>query len=293
MCLYFSAIGFSDIRWRVLSMQKIFTSSGCASFCFWCSTLFTAVVAFWMEILDSIKAHAHWRPCAYLKCISGLHRLEKLTFSWCIQVLDLVPKCCPDKKARNGINFSFPSLCCWMQMHGYLAWVFSMCWLGSDIIFFYIALLLKRLLFCSKSELTRNGHESDILCSIVVCFVVAISAWLKLAKNAHFCFASVDIKSFRWVSLGVFYCVLGICLYFWDIELSDIDWWASSMQHNFTSYDCTSSAFFLVTVDQKCFWWLLKIDYAYFNFFCNVNGLLMFYSFQCKSSFLNENTEAK
>ena len=141
-----------------------------------------------MEILESIKAHAPWRPCAYLKRVSGLHRLEKLTFSWCIQVLDLVLKCCSDKKARNGINFSFHSLCWCMQMHGLLAWVFSSCALGFRLYYFHNSFLLKNLQFCSKSGLTTNGENLDIFCSIVLRFVIAISAWAETSKKLSFLF---------------------------------------------------------------------------------------------------------
>ena len=116
-----------------------------------------------MEILESIKAHAPWRPCAYLKCVSGLHRLEKLTFSWCIQVLDLVLKCCSDKKARNGINFTFHSLCWWRQMHGLLAWVFSSCGLGFRLHFFHNAFFFEKFAILLQKWIDHEWRESGHL----------------------------------------------------------------------------------------------------------------------------------
>ena len=115
---------------------------------------------------------------------------------------------------------------------------------------------------------------------------------LKSVRSFHFCFASLEIKSSRWKIWGVFWCVLWVCLYLSDIGICDIVWWASSMQYNFSSYNSASFCFFLVNGDQKNFWWLLKIDYSFFKFFCKINWFLMFYSVQCKSSFLNKNTEA-
>ena len=173
-----------------------------------------------------------------------------------------------------------------------MEWVFSSCGLGFRLYFFLNAFLLKRLQFCSKSEVTTNGENLDIFCSILLRFFVAISVWTEISKKWSFCFATMDIKSSRWKIWGVFWFVLWICLYLSDIGFSVIDWWASSMQHNFTSLDCASSAFLFVSGNRNCFWWLLKIDYAFFKFVCNVNWLLMFYSVQCKSSFLNGNTEA-
>ena len=67
---------------------------------------------------------------------------------------------------------------------------------------------------------------------------------LKLARSAHFCFDSVDIKSSRWLIWGMFWCVLWMCLYFSAIGFSDTRWRALSMQYIFTSNGGASFCFF-------------------------------------------------
>ena len=46
-----------------------------------------------MMLMEVVNALARWWPCACLKCVSGLRRLEKtLNFMRCIHVIDLVLK---------------------------------------------------------------------------------------------------------------------------------------------------------------------------------------------------------
>ena len=88
---------------------------------FWCSFPITAIVSFWMIILDSIFSTAFWRICWFLACVeTGLY----LKFSRCILVLDLVLKYCSDIK-KMWINFSFTSVGWWRQFHHYSDRIFS------------------------------------------------------------------------------------------------------------------------------------------------------------------------
>ena len=130
--------------------------------------------------------------------------------------------------------------------------------------------------------------------SVRLCFV-SLSPnlhGLKSARSCHFCFASLDIKSSRWKIWGVFWCVLWIFLYLSDIGFSDIFDELHQCNTTFLPIIVRPSAFFLVSGDQKHFWWLLKIDYSSFKSFCNITWLLIFHSAYCSSSFLNESTEA-
>ena len=77
-------------------------------------------------------------------------------------------------------------------------------------------------------------------------FVVAISAWIEISKKMSLLFRLPGHPVFSMKNLR---CVLWICLYLSDIGFSDIVSWASSMQYNFSSYNCASFCFF------SCKWW--------------------------------------
>ena len=60
---------------------------------FWCTTLYTVLIVLWKLLMEPVDALARWWPCARLKRISVLRRLEKsLKFLRCIHVFDLVLK---------------------------------------------------------------------------------------------------------------------------------------------------------------------------------------------------------
>ena len=59
-------------------------------------------------LLEPVIAHARWCPCACLKCVSGLRRLEKtLNFLRCIHVIDLVLKYGSDINEGNWLQLLF------------------------------------------------------------------------------------------------------------------------------------------------------------------------------------------
>ena len=58
--------------------------------------------------MEPVNAPAHRWPCACLKCVSGLRKLEKfLNFLRCIHVLDLVLKYGPDINGGNWLQLLF------------------------------------------------------------------------------------------------------------------------------------------------------------------------------------------
>ena len=137
------------------------------------------------------------------------------------------------------------------------AWLFGMSFFHVWVrflhcIFFILHFYWNVCSFVPKVNWPRM--ERSWTSSVRLCFVSSSPylRGLKTARNAHFCFASVDIKSSRWKIWGVFWCVLWNCLYLSDIGFCDIVWWASSMQYNFFSYTCASSCFF------SCKWWSKK-----------------------------------
>ena len=44
-------------------------------FCY--STSYTVIVVLWKMLMEPVNALARWWPCAFLKCVSGLRRLEE------------------------------------------------------------------------------------------------------------------------------------------------------------------------------------------------------------------------
>ena len=58
--------------------------------------------------MEPVNAPARWWPCAFLNCVSGLRRLEKiLDFLRCIHVLDLVLKYGSDINEGNWLQLLF------------------------------------------------------------------------------------------------------------------------------------------------------------------------------------------
>ena len=59
-------------------------------------------------LMEPVNAPARWWPCACLKCVSGLRRLEKtLNFLRCIHVIDLVLKYDSDINEENCLQLLF------------------------------------------------------------------------------------------------------------------------------------------------------------------------------------------
>ena len=58
--------------------------------------------------MEPVNAPARWWPCACLKCVSGLRRVEKnLKFLRCKHVINLVLECGSDIKKRNWLQLLF------------------------------------------------------------------------------------------------------------------------------------------------------------------------------------------
>ena len=59
-------------------------------------------------LMEPVNAPACWWPCACLKCVAGLRRLEKtLNFLRCIHVIDLVLKYGSDINENNWLQLLF------------------------------------------------------------------------------------------------------------------------------------------------------------------------------------------
>ena len=109
-------------------------------------------------LMEPVNAPARWWPCACLKCVSGLRRLEKtLNFLRCIDVIDLVLNYGSDINEGNWLQLLFY----FIVLMRIVATVFGMSFFsyvsGFRMKVSRIALLRKRLQLDSKSDLTTNG----------------------------------------------------------------------------------------------------------------------------------------
>ena len=125
---------------------------------FWCSTSYTVLIVFWMLLLEPVDALARWWPCAGLKCVPGLRRLEKTLNFWdAYMSLTWSSNMVQTKMKETGFSFSLNSLCWWVELPPLLEWVFFSCLPGFRLKSSRIALSRKRLQFDSKSDLAMNG----------------------------------------------------------------------------------------------------------------------------------------
>ena len=109
-------------------------------------------------LMEPVNAPARWWPCACLKCVSGVRRLEKtLNFSRWIHVIDLVLKYGSDINEGNWLQLLFYFIVLMGTVASVIGMSFFSCVSGFKLQFSRIALLRKRLQLDSKSDLTTNG----------------------------------------------------------------------------------------------------------------------------------------
>ena len=160
-------------------------------------------------LMEPVNAPARWWPCACLKCVSGLRRLEKiLNFLRCIYVIDLVLKYGSDINEGNWLQLLFY----FIVLLGTVASVtgmsfFQLCFRFSLKISRF-ALLRKRLQFDSKSDLTTNGLIVGFFVEKWLLSLTSYLYGLKFARIAQLLFFFDDIKFFRCLVWGVFWSVL-------------------------------------------------------------------------------------
>ena len=126
---------------------------------FWYSTSYTVIVLLWKMLMEPVNAIACWWPCACLKCVSGLRRLEKKlgffemhTCHWPGAQIWF------RHKWRKLVTASLLLHC----IDGYSCFrywneFFFSCVSGFRLKFSRIALWRKRLQLDSKCDLTTNG----------------------------------------------------------------------------------------------------------------------------------------
>ena len=92
-------------------------------------------------LVRHVNAHAGWWPCACLKCVSGLRRLEKtLNFLRCIHVIDLVLKYGSDINEGDWLQLLFYFIVLMGIVASVIGMSFFSCVSGFTLKFYRIAL---------------------------------------------------------------------------------------------------------------------------------------------------------
>ena len=151
---------------------------------FWYSTSYTVIVLLWKMLMEPFNAPARWWPCACLKCVYGLRRLEKTLNSLrCILVFDLELKYGSDINEGNWLQllFYFIVLVCivasvigmsfFSAVFHVLDWSFSYCTLTE---FFAIGF---------QKWFDHEWFDFGVFCWKMASFVDFISVWTEICKS--------------------------------------------------------------------------------------------------------------
>ena len=160
-------------------------------------------------LMEPIKAPAHRLPCACLKSISGLRRLEKTSnFLRCIHVIDLVLKYGSDINERN-----------WLQLLFYfivlIGIVVSL--IGMSFLQLCFRFQVEVFSYCTLTETYAIGFQKrfdhewidfTVFCWKKASFVDLLSVWTKICKNCSIIVLFWGNQFFRYLVCGVFWSVL-------------------------------------------------------------------------------------
>ena len=142
------------------------------------------MVVLWKMLIEPINAPARWWPCACLKCVSGLRRLEKtLNFLRCINVIDQVLEDGSDINERNWLQLFFYFIALVSIVVSVIGMKFFTCVSCFRLKFSRIALWRERMQLDSKSDLSTKGLILRFLAGKWVFFVDLTSVWTEICKN--------------------------------------------------------------------------------------------------------------
>ena len=150
--------------------------------------------------MEPVNAAARWWPCACLKCVPGLRRLEKtLNFLRCIHVIDLVLKNGSDINERN-----------WLRLLFYLIVLVRIVVSVNGMSFLQLCFrfFIEVLAHCTLTETFAFGFQKyighewidfEVFCWKLVSFINFISVWTETCKNCSHFFFFDDIKIFQFL----------------------------------------------------------------------------------------------
>ena len=177
---------------------------------FWCSTSYTVIIVFWMMLMEPVDAPVCWWPCACLKCVSGLRRLEKN-----LEFFEVHTCHWPGaqiwfgQKWRKLVTAS-PSLLCidWYRCLLHWSVFFLSCVPGFRLKFSRIALWWKRLQVVSENDLALNGLILGFFVRKRLPPSTSYLYGMKSARINQLLIVFDDIKFFWCFVWGVFWSVV-------------------------------------------------------------------------------------
>ena len=167
-------------------------------------------------LMKPVNALARWWPCACLKCVSGLRRLEKtLNYLRCIHVSDVVLKYALD--IHKGI---------WLQLFFYFIVLMGINASVMGRSFFQLCFMfwIEVFSYCTLTETFAIGFQMwfdhewidfGFFCWKMASFVDFLSVWTEMCKNCSFlilCWRHQFFSIFR--LRGILVCSLKMLLLF-------------------------------------------------------------------------------
>ena len=236
---------------------------------FWCSTSYIVIVVLWKMLREPVNALARVWPCACLKCVSGLRRLERnLSFLRCIHVFDLVLKYVSDINEGNRLQLLF-----------YVIVLIGVVDSVSEMSFFQLCFRFSIEVFsyCTLTETFALGFQKlfdhewidfGVFCWERASFVDFTSVWTEICKTF-----SIDVlfwrhQNFSMFSLrGFLVCSLKMLVLFSHMIL----WYRlKSLRKAMQLYLLSLFVFEPIFLGSsgKCLWLLLKTIESVFRVLC-------------------------
>ena len=118
---------------------------------FWCSTSYTVIIVLWKMLMEPVNAPARWWPCACLKCVSGLRRLENPWTFWDTFMSDLVLKYGSDINEGNWLQLFFN----FIVLIGTVA-----SFVGMSLFHLWVTFQVEVFSYCNPAETFKKGFEN-------------------------------------------------------------------------------------------------------------------------------------
>ena len=182
----------------------------------WCTTSYTVIFVLWKMLLERVNALAQKWPCACLKFVSGLRRLENnLNFLRCIHVIDLVLKYGSDLNEWNWLQV----LLYFFVLTGVVASVIGMSFFQLCFRFW-----IEVFSYCTLTETFAIGFQKwfdhewidfGVFCWKMASFVDFISVWTEICRNYSIFILFWRHEIFSMFSLrGILVCSLKMLVLF-------------------------------------------------------------------------------
>ena len=253
----------------------------------WCTTSCTVITVLWQKLMEPINAPARWRPCACLKCVSGLQRLEKN-----LEVFEM--HTCHWPGAQIWFKHKWGKLVTASLLLDFIDW-YSCLRYWNEFFQLWFRFYFEVLSYCSLTETFAIGFQKwldhewidfGVFCWELASLVDFISVRTEICKRCsivilfwrHQIFSVFSLRGILVCSLKMFLTFSHRFLYYGLISFR------KAMQLSFQSFSSSSLFFLEVVVNVVDYFWKPN---SLFSKFC-VNCLLMFYFVYCNNCVLND-----